>query len=147
MAKRKLSPYEKQKKATWSAFSIYIRTRDAKKYQKLHPETTDLAQCFTCDKILPIKSLQAGHFLAGRNNAVLFDERQVYAQCYGCNCGRGGNYTKYTLKMLDLFGRGFVDNCLRVKSNAVKFTIEELSEKEKYYITKTKELQDGTLDI
>lgn len=136
-----MTPYAKQKKATWKAFSLYIRTRDAKEYQKLHPETSDVAPCFTCSKVFPIKSLQAGHFLPGRGNAILFDERQVFSQCYGCNVGRRGNYTEYTLRMLDKYGRAFVDSLISVKSDIVKFTIKELHEKEQYYIMKTKELQ------
>ncbi len=80
------------KAKAWKAFSIYIRTRDCLRFSG-DPE---LGKCVTCNKAFPFKSLQAGHFISGRTNSVLFDERLVYSQCLTAesNINMYGNYTK-----------------------------------------------------
>ena len=81
----------------WPTFSKYIRTRDCIKTSgsPLH------GRCVTCSKLYPIGKLQAGHFIPGRYDAILFDEEQVHAQCYRCNCKLQGMWHKYYLFMLD----------------------------------------------
>ncbi len=64
------------KKKAWDAMSIYIRTKECL-------ETTGLpfvGVCFTCDKRFHIDALDAGHFVSGRRNAVLFEENGVHIQ-------------------------------------------------------------------
>lgn len=75
--KKKKSERAIAKDKAWDSFSIYIRTRDCLRF------TGDPTQgkCITCNKPFDFKHLQAGHFINGRGNAVLFDERLVYSQC------------------------------------------------------------------
>ena len=57
------SPYKKQKKKTWDAFSKYIRTRDCIEYLKSHPEINELkCPCVTCNRVYEFKKLQADLF-------------------------------------------------------------------------------------
>lgn len=73
--KKKTKTYYKDK--AWKAFSTYIRTRDSIK-------TTggvDFCRCITCKKIYEYKQTQAGHFVPGRSNSVLFKEDIVNGQC------------------------------------------------------------------
>ena len=65
------------KKKTWVVFSEFIRKRDC----LLTTGLIDYGKCITCDKTVPMKLLQAGHFIAGRHNANLFSERGTHAQC------------------------------------------------------------------
>jgi hypothetical protein len=121
------------KNKAWDAFSLFIRTRDWKKYEKKHPEYNGepVAVCVTCDRLYPIKKLQAGHFIPGRTNAVLFDERGVNSQCYGCNVGKGGNYHNYWLFMEREYGREVVDELLSQRQTTLKmkaFEFDELTE-------------------
>jgi len=67
----------KAKEACWKAFSKYIRTRDCIRFGN---SLTD-GMCVTCKRTYPFKKLQAGHFIQGRGNSVLLDERLVYSQC------------------------------------------------------------------
>lgn len=113
MAKKTSRSRAKDK--AWTAFSIYIRTRDCLRF-KNDPEN---GICVTCKREFPFKKLQAGHFIAGRGNAVLFDERQVYAQCYGCNVGRGGAHVEYFVFIEQEWGREKIDEFRRMKNSTV----------------------------
>ena len=95
MVKRKKSPLELAKDAAWDAFSIFIRTRDCIKYTG----TVDNGMCVTCNRPYPFEKLQAGHFIAGRTNAILLDEDLCHTQCYGCNMGRSGAHVEYFVWM------------------------------------------------
>lgn len=83
----------KAKKKAWEQFSIYIRLKYA--------NSSGIVQCVTCGIRKHYKdNMQAGHFIPGRGNAVLYDERLVYPQCFGCNYGKSGNYIPYERFML-----------------------------------------------
>lgn len=105
--KHKLSWY---KKKAWENFSKYIRTRDCLRFTG----SPERGVCVTCKRPYLFTQLQAGHFIAGRNNAVLFDEEAVYSQCYGCNVGRGGAHVEYFIFMEQEHGREKIDE-LRLK--------------------------------
>ena len=86
----------KLKKKAWDAFSIYMRT----KYSCPH----GISFCYTCGKEGTVKTMQAGHGIAGRNNAVLFDERVVRPQCIGCNLFGGGKYAIFMGQLIGQYG-------------------------------------------
>lgn len=75
--KKKVYSLKKVKAKAWTAFSLYIRTRDCLKATG----TPNLGICVTCGKQCDIKQLQAGHFIGGRTNSVLFVEDNCFAQC------------------------------------------------------------------
>ena len=76
---------KKRKKTTprtkaWNAFSKYIRLSDAIKTTG----NQDYCVCVTCGRTYPafgLGCIQAGHFVPGRTNAILFDEECVRGQC------------------------------------------------------------------
>lgn len=119
------------KKKAWQAFSLYIRTRDS---------VNGMCACITCGKVIPIKEAQASHFLGGRSNAVLFDEEAVYAGCVGCNMFLHGNYGVYTLKMIDRYGRDWVDAKIAQKHQIVKYTSQDFLDIAEKYKQKLKSL-------
>lgn len=80
----------------WKKFSLYIRVRDCLRTTG----TTMFGCCVTCGRKYPIGKLQAGHFIPGRTDAILFAETQVYAQCYRCNCKLQGMWHMYYQFML-----------------------------------------------
>jgi hypothetical protein len=109
------------KSQCWKLFSEYIRRK--------HADEGGTVECISCGKLLHWKDSQAGHFIGGRTNAVLFDEDIVYPQCRTCNIFKNGNYAAYTIAMLDLKGRTWVDEKLAQKHQTVKFTRSDLQEK------------------
>lgn len=87
-----------------------------------------------------MQKLQAGHFVAGRSNAVLFDERGVNSQCYGCNVREHGNTTTYWVWMEEKYGREVIDELISQKNTTVKFRYFELDDIAEKYKEKTRQL-------
>lgn len=127
----------------WKSFSIYIRTRDCIRFTG----KPDQGKCITCNRPYPFKKLQAGHFIQGRGNAVLFDERLVYSQCLGCNgnppMGKGGNYVEYFVFMEKEFGRGAIDELRQLKYETKIYKIPDFINIKDLYKIKTQELLDN----
>jgi len=116
------------KDKAWQSFSRYIRTRDCLRFTG-DPEE---GMCVTCQGLFPFKKLQAGHFISGRGNAVLFDERLVYSQCYQCNgnppFGKGGNYVEYFRFMLDEVGLEKIDEFRSIKGTTKVYKTHDFIE-------------------
>ena len=96
----------KAKARAWNQFSLYIRRRDGFK-------------CVTCGRTYPENQrggIQGGHFVAGRHNSILFDERNCHAQCYGCNVMKRGAPTQYWLFMEQKYGRAVIDELIFLDS-------------------------------
>lgn len=125
---------QRAKAKAWTNFSIYIRTRDCIRFTG----DPDEGMCITCKRWYPFKKLQAGHFIGGRNNAVLFDDRIVYSQCYGCNVGRAGNYLEYFYFMEQEIGREAIDLLVaELKQKEVKYKLHDYIEIAKEFKEKT----------
>ena len=118
----------KEKKKCWTAFSIYIRSSAADK--------DGIAECVTCGVRKPWKKLQAGHFVPGRGNAILFDERGVHPQCFACNVYKKGNPRSYDRYMRMTYGNQVVDEIDELSTTTRKYTIEELQKLTAYYQNK-----------
>ena len=132
----------KAKKRAWSAFSAYIRLRDAKRTTG----TLNEAKCCTCGKVYPAFGkgcLQAGHFIAGRNNAILFEETCVHAQCYMCNVTHKGASLEYFYFMEKTYGREEIDRLRTLSKTIKKLSPHDLLEIEAKYEEKAKELRNG----
>jgi len=92
-------------------------------------ETTGLAFvgiCFTCERRFHIEYLDAGHFISGRRNAVLFDVKCIRLQCNFCNVINHGQPQLYRKKMIKLFGKEWVEERKRrakrvIKNNQIDF--------------------------
>lgn len=61
----------------WYWFSLYIRQRDVENF----------GTCISCNKPITVETSQAGHFMPAANcgRDLLFDERNVNAECGACN--------------------------------------------------------------
>lgn len=101
------------KKKVWGVFTLYIKERDH-------------WTCFTCGKHEEGPTMHGGHFISRRHNATLFDERNVHAQCAGCNMFRNGELHIYAQKLLHLYGQEWLDKLIEDSKQEKKFTREEL---------------------
>ena len=115
--KSKLKSIKSLKKRALKWLSIYIRTRDCSDTTG----TLDFGKCFTCGKPCDFKNLQAGHFVQGRLHAVLFDERNVHAQCYRCNVPLKGNLIEYYPRMLKKYGKKVIEELKEKNRGTRKF--------------------------
>lgn len=91
-----------RKSDVWKAYSLYIRLKYA--------DENGYVKCVTCDAIKHYKQMQAGHFIPGRHNSVLFDDRNCHPQCYHCNIGLKGNPRKYDKFMRETYGREVIED-------------------------------------
>ena len=109
------------KKKAWVLFSKYIRRKYA--------DFEGYASCVTCGTRKKLEELHAGHFVQGRGNAVLFDERGVFPQCYVCNVRKHGSLLEY----LDFMNRHYgeeaesvIADLRKLGKQSKQFTIQEL---------------------
>lgn len=129
----------KAKKKAWDAFSLYIRLRDS----LLTMRNTTQCKCVTCGGVrntLGIGCIQAGHFIPGRGNAVLFDEEQVNGQCYVCNFRLKGNWVEYEKVMITRHGKEKVAAMKLMAKEKVKYTIQDYLDIEAKYKQKYQDL-------
>lgn len=141
---KKKTELAKAKDKAWKAFSLFIRTRDSIK-------TTGGLEgclCVSCGDWRPrlgMYCIQAGHFISGRSNAVLFSEEGVHGQCQMCNHGvKGRNkpttHINYYRFMENTYGKDFIDKLILESNQTVKYKVWDFVEKEVEYTLKTKEL-------
>lgn len=121
MKKKKNSALTRAKNKAWRYFSIYIRTRDCLYYSG----SPDEGMCVTCKEWFPFNELQAGHFVGGRTNALLYDEEIVHTQCARCNILLKGNYQAYTLFMLTKHTEEEIQELLSRRNITLKLTTED----------------------
>jgi len=97
-----------KKKKVWTLFSKFIRLRDSLRTTG----TLYRCKCITCGREYDTKKMQAGHFLPGRIDAVLFDEKGVNAQCYRCNMLLQGVWPAYYRAMQGMHGQDWIENSI-----------------------------------
>ena len=116
MAKKKLKPIGKlvDECATLLQKLVRIKAADSNGY----------AQCWSCGCTKHWKELQGGHFLPRGNSTTKLMEENVHPQCMGCNAfgmKYGDAEKQYTLRMIDHYGRDFVDELLATKGKTHKW--------------------------
>ena len=137
MGRRPVNTITAKKKVLWKIFSIYIRMRDCL-------ETTGITthgKCCTCERDYPIGKLQAGHFVPGRMDSILFDPACVHAQCYRCNIKLGGNWVKYYWYMQNKYGQMEIDRLMGLSVKKCKITPEWIETTAAYYLERIEEME------
>jgi len=138
MAKKNLKRTTR-KKSAWKAFSMYIRVRDAiKTTNTLHSFI-----CISCGNLVPVKNNDAGHFISGRSNSVLYHEEVVHGQCARCNNYGQGEYIKYEKAMREIYGFEKTEELKLLKWQVVKYSVPDFVDIEELYEQKLKDLIEG----
>ena len=110
------------KKKAWKLCSEYIRRRDS--------DSNGMCRCITCGKSGHWKEMQAGHFVSGRTNGILFDDRGIYAQCMACNVFGQGKPLEYMIALERMFGQNDAlnlrDSLMECKKRVVQFKSYDL---------------------
>lgn len=128
------------KEKTWKRFSQYVRLRDWAKQLDPDPWT---APCVSCRKLYPIRGqgcMQAGHFITRVRGGILFDEKNVHAQCYNCNHTLKGNWDAYYDYMLDTYGQETIDDLMARRFDDLNYNPVMLEEMYDEYTKKLGEL-------
>jgi hypothetical protein len=113
------SSKSKMKAKAWSEFSKYIRQSYA---------VNGKVSCYTCGKSNEWKTMQAGHGIGGRGNAILFEERVVRPQCVGCNIFGRGQYRIFTRKLIAELGLKEYDELVKQADTLKKLMETDLKE-------------------
>ena len=129
--KKRTTAYLKNK-VLWPLFSKYIRLKYAK---------DGMVRCVTCGVVKPIKEMQAGHFIPGRHNSVLFQERNCHPQCAKCNIFLHGNLVEYYAFMLKTYGQGTIDELKMLDKIICQYKRHEIEEMIETYKNKLTALE------
>ena len=102
--KKKLPGIRGLHEKAWSAFSRYIRSKDA--------DFKGYTECFTCRKKLLWQEMDASHYIHGRLD---FDARNIRPCCVRCNRYLHGNLGNYAIRLIEEMG---VDGIKQLKKDA-----------------------------
>lgn len=127
--KKKEWTITKWKEYLWKEFSQYIRLRDCIKTTG----SPDFGRCVTCERAYPRKKLQAGHFVSGRTDGILFDEDCVHAQCYRCNHKLQGDWPSYYRWAQKHLGQEKIEELIDKRNEKIELTIDWIKEAYEYY--------------
>ena len=139
------------KKRAWVWCSKYIRLRDAVEFHCRHPAFAfGYVACCTCGTIITWnKNCDAGHFISrgiGGSSGVYFDERNIHAQCKGCNAWRQGNPLAYRKFMLGKYGEETI-NELWLHHRCNKNDARAIAGYELYYKSEYNKLEEEYLKL
>ena len=89
-------------------------------------------ECWSCGTYAPWNEMDGGHFIPkGHSSYWALQVENVHPQCKPCN-GFGMRFgtaaSQYTLKMVDFYGREFVDQMEEQKRDTVKFYKKDYEE-------------------
>lgn len=106
------------KKKVWTLCSLYIRQRDA--------DENGFVSCVTCGTSKHWKQVDAGHCFSRKDNAILFDERNIHAQCKNCNGRRKGLAAIHATVIAKRYGTDVLVELNELRQSTKQFTIPEL---------------------
>jgi hypothetical protein len=132
---------KKLKAKVWKKFSEYIRLKECLETTG----TLDYGICVTCNKRFHYSELQAGHFIDGRSNSVLFVEDLVHIQCYHCNCVLSGNKDNYAPYMIKRYGIAQVEKMYLLKHMNKSLSVLELEAIYQDLVNKIKDLKNDSI--
>lgn len=121
-------------KKLWTIFSRYIRLRD--RFEG------DYVKCVTCSHIGHWKTFDAGHFMSRRFKSVKFNEKNVNAQCKGCNGPKHGMQYEHGKAIDRKYGEGTAEWLSSEARKVKRYTPFELEELIKYYTKEVKRMQE-----
>ena len=95
--------------------------------------------CVTCGAVKPwnTNELDAGHFIGGRSNSILFEPLNCHPQCKWCN-RTGGQPEAYRRFMQHSYGEDVIETLERLKREARSFSREELVSMRREYRARVK---------
>lgn len=90
--------YPLEKGIYWYWFSLFIRERDVREW----------GTCISCGKYITMENSNAGHFMPAGNcgRDLLFDPRNVNAECEGCNAWDDTHLLGYAENLDKRYGAG-----------------------------------------
>ncbi len=124
-------PRKRAYRQAWDLLSKAIRLEAA--------DFEGWCECVTCGATHQWKDVDAGHWIGGRRESILFLEDGINIQCHGCNRYHTRNpfsvsskqrsvSTAYNAYMFDTYGQNRMDELLKLNWKNKKYSLEELLE-------------------
>ena len=135
--KPKIKPTEKQKAMKYAddAFSRYIRLKFSFEWgNELY------CKCYTCNRTLPIKEIELGHYLRRNLKSLRFNENNGRPQCHYCNTTMDGLKGLFGQKLIQEIGIEAFDNLRQLSLFDEPETIEFYRENASKYRVKLNHL-------
>ena len=137
-----------------TAFSKWVRLRGAWKVEATENGLTQevwVNHCFTCGKVLPIKQMDAGHYISRGKLHTRFDKDNVHPQCKNCNMppsgkypfGKAGNLQEYARKLVKIYNAGILEELHRRSRSQTKIPTYYLEQQIDFYKTEVKKIEKG----
>ena len=115
-------------------FSQYIRLRKT--------DQDGFGFCYTCDKKIHWRKVDAGHFMGRGSMNTRWDEENVQFQCKGCNGFRSGEQWVYSQRLDYEYGNGTAATLFSLSKQTRKFGEIDLKEMIIEYSMKVNELKN-----
>ena len=107
MAKKKtISYWDKKIVGNGGVLNNYIKYRDA---VDLDENGKPICECITCGKRISGRNLHAGHYIRRAIRSTRYDERNLAAQCAGCNNYKSGEPVVFRQRLMDQYGQDTVE--------------------------------------
>lgn len=98
-------------------------------------------KCVTCGKTGHWKEMQGGHWISRTFTKHKISETNIHTQCRGCNLFDHKIHDEYTMFMIDMYGKDFVEEMIATKREVMKYDRQELLDIQKDLKQKIKELE------
>lgn len=118
-----------------TAFSLFIRTRDAQPYEGR------AFRCISCNRVLPIEQADCGHYVNRQHMSLRFSEQNCHAQCRQCNRFDEGNIQEYRRGLIRKIGESRVNLLEALKHETHKLTALDLEFIARHYKSEVKKFQ------
>jgi len=124
-------PRQRAKRQAWDYLSKALRLEAA--------DDGGYCTCVTCETVHHWKEMDAGHWIGGRRESILFEEDAIHCQCLKCNRYHHGNPfgvtgkqrsvdAAYNTYMFDHYGQDRMDELLKRNQKSKTHMLAELLE-------------------
>lgn len=110
--KKKSKTQAQLKKELDKVFSLYIRQKYA--------DDMGNVECYTCNKMFTVKTIQNGHFVTRQYLATRWHENNCRPQCFGCNGFGGGKPLDFEERLKKEFGSDYVEEMKASRHQSLK---------------------------
>lgn len=117
-------------------FSQYIRHKFSKH---------GMCLCYTCDKILPIKQIQNGHFISRQYLATRWEVDNCRPQCFGCNVYGHGKFLDFEERLVKEVGKNKVEEMKRRRHQIIKLDTTWYEQQIAFYTEELKKFHGHSL--
>lgn len=101
--------------------------RQHSKWTRARFATNGMVQCVSCGQVLPVNSMQAGHFVSRSYLSTRWHPENVAPQCFQCNVFKKGNLAAYAAWGVNRYGQDWPARMVALSRTETKLTRTDLT--------------------